>query len=452
MKTQLARVVIQSLLMKKQKIIPKNFLWGASTSSHQVEGNNHNQWTVWELENALRLAKHAEKNRNPASIDKSQLNNWQDIKKQATNPENYISGSGVEHYKRYKEDIKIAKDLNLNSLRFGIEWSRIEPNEGQWNEKQWQHYRDYINEIIEQGLEPILNIWHWTMPVWFYEKGGFEKAKNVQYFLRFVEKMCQELPLDRLKYIITLNEPNVYTTFSYIIGDWPPNQKSQLQGAKVYLNLVKSHKRAYKIIKKHHSHLQIGIAAQLANVQSKRPRNLVDVTATHLMRYAWNWWFLNRIKNYQDFVGVNYYFTDYYEWLSMDLLRQGKLMPERKNPTFPMSDIGWYMEPEGLYSLTVRVWAHYKKPIMITENGLADMHDAYRRWWIEQTIVALQRSMSEGIDIVGYMHWSLLDNFEWAEGWWPKFGLVEVDRQNNMKRTIRPSAKYFAEQIQSFKD
>ncbi len=435
--------------MKKQNIFPKKFLWGASTSSHQVEGDNHNQWSVWELENALRLAKNSEKNRNPASIDKSKLDHWDELKKVATNPENYISGSGVEHYKRYKEDIKIAKSINLNSLRFGVEWSRLEPVEGQWNDEQWQHYRDYIDEVMKQGLEPILNIWHWTLPIWFDEIGGFEKASNVKYFTRFVEKICQELPLEKLKYMITLNEPNVYTTFSYIIGDWPPNKKNQITGARVYINLIKAHKKSYKIIKKHHDHLQIGVAAQLANIQSKRPQNFVDISATHLMRYIWNWWFLNRIKNYQDFVGFNYYFTDYYEWLSIDLIKQKKFLPERKNPTFPISDIGWYMEPEGLYPLLVRVWAHYKKPIVITENGLADMYDAHRKWWIEETIIALERAMSEGIEVVGYMHWSLLDNFEWAEGWWPKFGLVEVDRQNHMKRTIRPSAKYFAEKIDS---
>jgi beta-glucosidase/6-phospho-beta-glucosidase/beta-galactosidase len=106
------------------------------------------------------------------------------------------------------------------------------------------------------------------------------------------------------------------------------------------------------------------------------------------------------------------------------------------------------MEPEGLYPLVLRVWARFKKPIIITENGVADAKDEYRRWWIEESIVAMQRALSEGVDLRGYFYWSLLDNFEWADGWWPRFGLVSVDREHEMKREIRPSAKWFASVIE----
>jgi len=167
------------------------------------------------------------------------------------------------------------------------------------------------------------------------------------------------------------------------------------------------------------------------------------------MRYFWNWWFLNRIRKYQDFVGFNYYFTDYYRWGSLGDFRKGQMF-KKANPKQPINDLGWYMEPEGIYPLLVRVWAHYKKPIMITENGLADQDDEYRRWWIEETIVAMERALSEDVKVIGYMHWSLLDNFEWAFGWWPKFGLVHVDRKT-MKRTVRPSAKYYADKIEELK-
>jgi hypothetical protein len=141
---------------------------------------------------------------------------------------------------------------------------------------------------------------------------------------------------------------------------------------------------------------------------------------------------LNRIRHHQDFVGINYYFTDYYRGVS------------KASPSVPLNDMGWYMEPEGLYPLLLRTWARYKKPIIITENGVADRQDEYRQWWLEQTVIAMQRALSEGVDIKGYMHWSLLDNFEWAYGWWPKFGLIEVDRANGMKRMPRPSAIWFA--------
>ena len=145
--------------MKKQKlteenVFPADFMWGASTASHQLEGGTYNQWSVWELENAKRQAKNAHKN-------VGWTPKWEDIKKQAEDPENYVSGDGVKHYELYKEDFKLLKKLNLNSFRFGVEWSRIEPEEGQWNEEALQHYRDYIEALLAQGTEPVLNLWHW---------------------------------------------------------------------------------------------------------------------------------------------------------------------------------------------------------------------------------------------------------------------------------------------------
>jgi beta-glucosidase len=200
--------------------------------------------------------------------------------------------------------------------------------------------------------------------------------------------------------------------------------------------LILAHRQAYKSLKKTNPHLQVGIANQLANIQAKRPHNFFDELSTKVMRYGWNWWFLRRVRHYQDFVGVNYYFTDYYTG-----------MLQRQNPKIPLNDLGWYMEPEGLYPLLLRTWARFKKPIIVTENGVADGGDQYRQWWLEESLIAMERATSEGVKIMGYFHWSLLDNFEWSTGWWPRFGLVAVDRKHNMKRTIRPSAKWFAKRI-----
>jgi len=419
-------------------VFPKDFLWGASTAAHQVEGGNVNQWSAWELENASELAKTAKERL-------SWMPTFNQFSGPATNPDNYISGHGVEHYSRYKSDMKAAKNLNLNSFRFGIEWSRVEPREGVWDAAAWKHYKEYIAELLELDIEPVLNLWHWTMPTWFTDKGGFEKKKNLVYFDRFVKKICEELQIHNLQYIITLNEPNVYATFGYVTGEWPPNRKSIFTFGKVYYNLVRAHKRSYRILKEANPRLRIGVAAQLANMQAKRPQNVFDLFATRWMRYAWNWWFLNRIKKQQDFVGFNYYFTDYYRFGDWQHIKKGQLF-YRANPKEPINDLGWYMEPEGIYPLLVRVWSHYKKPIMITENGLADTNDVHRRWWIEETIVAMERALSEDIQLIGYQHWSLLDNFEWATGWWPEFGLIHVDRKT-MKRTVRPSAEYYADQI-----
>jgi beta-glucosidase len=408
---------------------PKDFMWGASTSAHQVEGGNHNQWTVWELAHASELAKTAEKKY-------GHLPSWEAIKKEAKNPDNYVSGRGIDHYTRYEEDFKLAKKLNFNSYRFGIEWSRLEPEEGLWDEAAIEHYRQYIKTLKDMDIEPVLNLWHWTFPIWLHDKGGFKNGANLKYFNRFVQKISEEYG-HMLRYVITLNEPNVYTSFGYQLGTWPPQEKNLLSMLKVYWNLVKAHRIAYRVLKKHHPEMQVGIAAQLANIQAKRPHNFFDEVSTKIMRYFWNWWFLRRIRRQQDFVGFNYYFTDYYTGLL-----------KRENPKTPLSDMGWYMEPEGLYPLLLRIWARYKKPIIITENGVADGKDEYRRWWIEESIVAMQRALSEGVKIKGYFHWSLLDNFEWSDGWWPKFGLIEVDRAHGMERKIRPSAKWFADRIE----
>ncbi len=399
-----------------------------------MEGNNHNQWSVWELNHASQLALTAEKRL-------GRLPSWSRIQKQALNPSNYISGRAVDHYNLYKQDFKIAKSLNLNSLRFGIEWSRLEPEEGVWDEDAIAHYHDYIKELKKLGIEPMLNLWHWSMPVWFTDKGGFKYRRNINHFKRFAQRVADEYG-PHLNWLITLNEPNVFVTFGYLVpeplsGPWPPGEKNPISFARVYRNLIRAHKIVYKVFKSVNPHIQVGLAIQLANIQAKRPHNEIDEFTTRFMRYFWNWWFMMRVRLQMDFVGFNYYFTDYYRGLG-----------QRADAKVPLSDMGWYMEPEGLYPLLLSVSRRFKrKPIIVTENGVADGQDEFRRWWIEQTIVAMERAISEGANIVGYFHWSLLDNFEWLNGWWPKFGLVSVDRHHGMKRTVRPSAKWFADKI-----
>ena len=406
----------------------KPFFWGASTASHQVEGGTTNQWSVWELSVAAEHAKHAKK-------EIGWMPSWERIEKQATDPNNYVSGKGIDHYNRYQEDFDIAKKMGLNAFRFSIEWSRLEPEEGKWDIVAVQHYRDYIAALNKRGIEPFLNIWHWTVPTWFADKGGFAKQSNIKYFDRLVKKISEEL-LDNVRYVITVNEPNVYMGLSYGSGLWPPQEKNQVKAIWVYWNLSRAHKRAWRILKAKKPSLKIGVAQQLANIQALRPGNWFDESVVKVMRYFWNWWWLNRIRNYQDFVGFNYYFTDYYKGF------------KRQNPTKPVNDLGWYMYPQGLLPLMQRIAAHYPgKPIIITENGLADSEDGERLWWLHETMKALDTAKSQDIPVIGYLHWSLLDNFEWAYGWWPKFGLVSVDREHGMKRTLRPSAIWYAKAI-----
>jgi beta-glucosidase len=409
--------------MKKQK-----FFWGASTASHQVEGGTENQWSVWELANATHLAKTAHKKY-------GHLPSWPDIKDQAEDPNNYVSGAGVDHFNRYKEDFDILEKLNLNAFRFSIHWARVEPEEGVWDKEAFDHYKEYIRELNKRGIEPFLNIWHWAMPTWFTDKGGFEKRSNIKYFESYVKKISEEL-LDGVNYVITLNEPNVYMGMGYVQADWPPQEKNIFKALFVYNNLKIAHRRAYKILKRQKPSLKIGVAHQLANIQAYRPGNILDEAVVKIMRYFWNWWWLNRIKKQMDFVGFNYYFTDYYRRFT------------RVNLKTPVNDKGNYMFPEGLLALLERVNAHYPgKPIIVTENGVADAKDQYRKWWLDETMRAIDTARSQNIPIIGYFHWSLVDNFEWDYGWWAKFGLVEVDRKHNMKRIIRPSALWWADEI-----
>lgn len=415
--------------MQRPSPYPRDFLWGASTASHQVEGGTVNQWSHWEKEQAVLLAQTAKDRISWVPV-------WANIRDQAADPENYISGSGVEHFTRYQEDFAILHQLGMNAFRFGIEWARLQPAEGEWDTAAVEHYKRYILELKARGIEPILTIWHWTMPVWFTDRGGFCRRSNLNYFDTYVARLGQEFgPL--VKYVIILNEPNVYAGHSYLIGEWPPEKKSAAQFLRVYWNLTHAHRRAYRLLKQAHPGLQVGIAAQLGNMQPKRPGNLIDMLAAKVTAYGNNWWFLNRIRKQLDFVGINYYFTDYWHGF------------RRHNPAAPLSDMGWYMEPSGLLPLMLEVSRRYNLPIMITENGLADAEDKRRQWWLSQTMMALEAALAAGVQLIGYLHWSLLDNFEWKYGWWPKFGLVKVDREQGMRRTVRGSTDWLKKYIKT---
>lgn len=411
--------------MNKKK--NETFFWGASTSAHQVEGSNLNQWSVWELENAKGLA-------NSAKNRLSWLPDWDKIKIQAERPDNYVSGKGVNHYELFEEDFDLVKRLNLNSFRFSIEWSRLEPEEGKWDIEAFNYYKKYISGLKKRDIEPFLTIWHWTMPLWFTNKGGFEKKRNIKYFERFVAKISQEL-LSDVKYVITLNEPNVYSLLSYYIGEWPPNKRNLLVTLKVFNNLKIAHKRSYSIIKSYTSNTEVGLAYQVNGFRPYRVNNFFDHIMAKISAYIWNWWFLNRTKNKQDFIGINYYFDDYLKGFKRD------------NPIKIFNDLGWSMNPSGILEVLENVSKRYpSKPIIITENGLADAEDKNRKWWLVKTMEALDQARKRGVNLRGYLHWSLIDNFEWAYGWWPKFGLLRVDKKT-LKRQIKPSAFWWSEWI-----
>lgn len=396
--------------MNKIFKFPDNFLWGAATSAHQVEGNNYNDWTVWEKENAGRLSKESG-GKYP--------------------PENYISVQACDHYNRYEEDFDLAEEMGHNAHRFSIEWSRIEPEEGKFNRVEIEHYRQVLNALRERGMEPFVTLWHWTMPVWFVEKGAFEKRENIRYFVRFCEYIVSEFK-NEVTFWIILNEPEIYASNSYLKGVWPPQKRSVVSCLLVIGNLIKAHRELYKIIKKIKPNVQIGIAKN--NIYFEAYQNKIsNLVLKKCIDWWWNFYFLNKIKNYQNFIGLNYYFHNRIKNLKFN-----------QNENQKTSDTGWELCPEAIYYV-LKDLKKYNKPIYITENGLADAKDKNREWFIKESLKNIHKAVSHGVDVRGYLYWSLMDNFEWDKGFWPRFGLVEVDYKT-LERKRRPSS-YIYEKV-----
>lgn len=410
-------------------IFPKRFYWGAATSAHQVEGNNHNNWTVWELENARTLAKSAE-------YRLSDLRNWASVRSAATDPNNYVSGVAVDHYNRYKLDIALAEKLHLNAFRFSIEWSRIEPEEGAWDQDAIEHYREYIHEIKKRGMEPMPTLYHWTTPVWFSERGGFEKSSNIRFFQRFAERFIDEYHHE-LRYITTINEPDTVMSHGYIMLEHPPQKRSFLKAFMVYRNLLKAHKRVYSYGHNKSRRLRIGFSKSYAWVRPGDER-LITRLAVKMDLWLRDDLVLRYVRRHLDFIGVNYYFSDRRVGLGM------------QNTHEKLNDLGWEMRPGDIKNVLLRL-KKWRLPILITESGVADVKDEHRKWWIAQSLAAVHGALASGVDVLGYMHWSLLDNFEWAYGRWPRFGLIAIDYDNNLKRTVRPSGIWYGKLVKKLR-
>ena len=409
-------------------VFPKKFLWSAATSAHQVEGGLVNQWTTWELEHAKRLSVQA-----PHQF--GDIDSWPRIKKEATRPDNYISGQGVDHYHRYEEDFAILKSLNMNAFRFCIEWARIEPQEGAWDAAAIAHYRTYLRTLKKMGITPVVTLFHFTLPEWFMAKGGFEKRRNIKYFVYYVEKVLSELGRD-IEWIVTINEPTVYAGESYLEGHWPPNKTRKRDLLRVLCNLVVAHKKVYKLTRARKK-WKVSMAHHLIYCYPGDDAILSRASA-RVAHYFLNTWVLRRVRRHSDFLAINYYFARrIYGYRAHD-------------PYLKVSDLGWDMQPDKLQYLLEDVAECYQLPIMITENGLADGADSQRQWWLTETIKAMHEALKRDVKLIGYLHWSLLDNFEWDKGYWPKFGLVAVDRQT-MTRTVRPSARWFAAVIKKLR-
>ena len=322
---------------------PEKFFWGVSSAAHQTEGHQTNDWTVWEKNNAQRLA-----------------NNYRDCSKnqgifcaEKTDPANYISGSAADHYQQYQEDISLAKQLKLNAYRFSLEWSRIEPKPGEFDQAVIDHYRQEIRQAREAGMEPFVNIWHWTNPLWFTEQGGWCQNQSIDQFNRYAKKVIEEYG-NEVNYWITLNEPQVYVTMPYV--DRRPPGINPLCSYQILNNLTVAHKQTYQAIKTNWPSSQVGITTGSLFFESS-----VSDTLSRAQQGSarfWNSYLLKQINGYQDFIGLNYF-------------HGGLTYGYKKNSDY-VSDIGWPLYPEGLYYI-LKDLGQFDKPIIITENGLAPL-------------------------------------------------------------------------------
>jgi beta-glucosidase len=398
--------------MTEKKVLqfPDGFLWGTSISAYQVEGGNKNDWSEWE-KCGERVGC---------------------LKKENKNCLDYVCGNACDFYNQYERTFDLAKDLNNNAIRLGIEWSRIEPEKGKFNYEVIAHYKKMIQAAKAKNLQVALTLWHWTNPLWLAAEGGWTNKTVIDYYSRYVETVVKEFG-DMVNYWFTENEPTIYVLNSYLRGKFPPSQKSLWQAIKVFYNLVAAHKQAYKIIHKHLPQAKVGANLMFNYIEPARKWQPLDHLASFLFSYFWNKKFVNAIVGTLDCVGAHYYFHDKVAWLP----------PFLRNENKEVNDMNWEIYPEGIYHI-LKFLRAYNLPILITENGIADADDDQRPQFIIDHLCYIQQAVSEGVKVIGYFHWSLMDNFEWTEGFTQKFGLYEVDRQT-LECKARPSAAVYAE-------
>jgi beta-glucosidase len=400
------------------------FFWGAATSSHQVEGGNNNDWTEWERKMANGKAQVANSKKWPDHILKNYPN--------PTQTENYISGRACDHYNRFREDFDIAKQLGHNAHRFSIEWSRIEPRESKFNKKEIEHYRTVLKALNKRGVEPFVTLWHFSLPLWLSQKNGASNPLFPDYFQRYTEKIVSEFKTE-VKFWITMNEPEIYAVNAYLLGRWPPQKRNIFSCYRAMQNLVKAHKLARKTIKKTNASSSVGVSTNQIFFES------AGGPVNDFLRWAadkiWNFYFLNKVRRELDFIGANYYFHNRINY------------GFNKNLNKETSDMGWEIYPEGIYQILKNL-KKYNLPVYITENGVADSSDKDRGLFIADHLSWIRKAIREGADVRGYFHWSLLDNFEWDKGFWPRFGLVEVDRKT-LQRKVRLSALIYKKIIEA---
>ena len=416
---------------------PPGFRWCTATSAHQIEGGNtESDWWDWEQV--------------PGHIKGDEK-----------------SGAAAGHWDRLAEDTLLLHNLNATDYRMGIEWAKIEPREGEYDLAALTHYALELTLLRAAGITPIVTLSHFSIPRWFLARGGWAWDGAPEAFRKFTA-LSYDWYGSLVRDWITLNEPMVYVAAAYVGGVFPPGHTSLDEAESVVLGMVRAHAAAYHELHRLAAHegrpVRAGVAHHLRAFDPKHKWNPMDRWATKVVARIGNWTFpdafaTGRVKikipffysldvevpeaaGTQDFLGVNYYTRDL---ISFNLTRTPPFVQHVKKGA-AVSDLGWEIYPDGLLRVLRDISARMPAglPILITENGIADAEDSRRPQFLLDHLERVRIALDEKIPVEGYCHWSLLDNFEWAEGFGPRFGLIAVD-YSTMKRTPRPSASVFAE-------
>ena len=389
--------------MPESLSFPPGFLWGSATSSYQVEGgNNNNDWHLWE--------------------------------KQGKVP--FVCAQAADSYHRFREDFDIAKSLGHNAHRLSFEWSRIHPEKDLFDYSQIQHYKDVIAYLNKINIKPVVTLHHFTNPIWFYDEGCWLNPESSDIFCRYVTKIAEHFS-GLIDYWITINEPLVYVYNSYIKGIWPPGLKSLNKALVSLKNIEKAHIEAYHIIHKHNKNAMVSIAKHIRVFSPCDCNNFgQNLLPAFLRNRLFNFKTLELFarKKVLDFIGLNYYTKDFVRFSIKDIFGKNCLSSRhapRKN------SLGWYVEPKALFNVLLRL-KRFRLPVFVTENGTTEAEDYLYEDYLKKHLFFIAESCKAGVNIIGYLWWSLIDNFEWDKGFKPKFGLVEVDE--NLNRRIKPFA------------
>jgi beta-glucosidase len=395
-----------------------NMLLGVSSSATQIEGGGFSHsWSEWHKKG------HIHDGADPARAN--------------------------DHLHRWKEDIDLMADMGIHIYRLSIEWARIEPEQGSYDEAAVEWYSELLAYMKSKDIAPLLTIHHFTNPLWFEALGGFAKPANISVFLRFVEYVVRHFG-DLVDEYVTINEPNVFAIQGYFSGVFPPGQSSMFAALRVMSVMATCHIQAYSLIHKlrrdmGHTNTKVGFAHHARVFMPKSKKNVLHrlcsffvghmfqaalVRACLLGRFVFPLKPYCRVKTgeYADFLGLNYYTRSAVSGLG-DGVREGSLQ----------NDLGWEIYPEGIALCAQDMYRLLKRPIYITENGTCDNSDSFRCRYIYDHLKALADS---GLPVERYYHWCFTDNFEWCEGESARFGLVYVDYATQ-KRTLKKSGQFF---------